>query len=1246
LNQEEPHLNIEQIECLIETESAEQGSYAQSVLLEKARLHLTVCDACQKLVSMHKEGDQLLRQLRGEFSTGATEHCPPDTVFYQLAGRMMDFEEAERILNHTAQCDHCGPLLKAAIEDLSQEFSTEESKLITNLASSQFSRQQEIAQELAAQSESSGRVVSSRETFESKDKTRFVWFWRSGFASRHRWRWIMIGAATIAIVLGTTFLWYRALADDPERLLAKAYTERRTLELRIPGARYAPLYSERGSTEPMTAEWHEAMAIILSKLAKDPEDADLLDAKGRAQLLQGDYKAAMSTLEHARRIAPDSPKILTDLASAYFQTAEGIGDPRVAYYGKSLEILGEVLAKNPNNRVAWFNRAITDEKIPGNDQQAIEDWEHYLKLEPQGAWAAEARQRLQKLRRAASATSKVTTNNDPRTIAQVLLTRLSTQGRSIDSHEKPNDENYLSLAITQWLPFVSSSAVRSRHHSVESVPEEDALRLTARILDRQHADRWLEDLLKSESSPNFTKGVEALSRAVTANAAGDPARAEIESDLSEKAFRAVGSDAGAIRAQLEGVYALQRSLRANECLLSATALDKTVFEHRYVWMEIQLLLEESACSNMIGNMGAEEPILARALALSRDHGYGTLYLRALGFAGGLERAKGNWNKSWEDDFEGLRIYVAGNYPAIRGYQFFSDLALMAETSGQLYLAAEFWEEGTSILSLTGNKALEAQARFELGSVDSMIGADAEAASEFKQSTELYASLPLTDATRAYLLNGDISLASLEAKRGDYESALARLSAVRSDLSLVSDYEIPLHFYLTLGEIQMHQQNSDAAERSLRAAIAIAEWGLASLHTDSDRLAWERQSGEAYRALVKIKLKNQNDPAGALALWEWYRGASLRSNAPAPKLNLAVLNSNPPVPLVPQIAEMLAGLEETTVLVYAQLPGGVAIWALDNRGVKSEWVSPSPKDLDHLIHTFLEECADNSSSESLLKSHGAQLYRWLMTPLATDFPLSKTLAVELDDTLSQLPFPALVDGTGEYLGSRFVITSYPGFLFARQLRGRTKFTTFDNALVVGAPELSGALSATLPPLPDAGREARAVHGRFLNGELLLSKEATLERLLQELPSADIFHFAGHSFSGPERGGLLLAGSENGTGAGTKTAVMYANHLCSKVLGRCDLAVLSACATVSEDVDAIADSEGLVRAFLRAGVPHVIASRWNVDSRVTADFMDDFYAKLLAGSTVAGAVQSAAADLRSHRETSHPYYWAAFTSFGVS
>jgi CHAT domain-containing protein len=76
----------------------------------------------------------------------------------------------------------------------------------------------------------------------------------------------------------------------------------------------------------------------------------------------------------------------------------------------------------------------------------------------------------------------------------------------------------------------------------------------------------------------------------------------------------------------------------------------------------------------------------------------------------------------------------------------------------------------------------------------------------------------------------------------------------------------------------------------------------------------------------------------------------------------------------------------------------------------------------------------------------------------------------------------------------------------------------------------------------------------------------------------------------------------------------------------------------------DPEDLVRGFLRAGVPQVIASRWNVDSAATAAFMDEFYSELLAGGSLAGVLTGAAGKIRSNPDMSHPYYWAAFTGFG--
>lgn len=95
-------------------------------------------------------------------------------------------------------------------------------------------------------------------------------------------------------------------------------------------------------------------------------------------------------------------------------------------------------------------------------------------------------------------------------------------------------------------------------------------------------------------------------------------------------------------------------------------------------------------------------------------------------------------------------------------------------------------------------------------------------------------------------------------------------------------------------------------------------------------------------------------------------------------------------------------------------------------------------------------------------------------------------------------------------------------------------------------------------------------------------------------------------------------------------------------RLKLAVFSACGTAK--TSELSDSDSLVTAFLRAGANNVVASRWNVDSMATADFVDLFYGSLLSGTSTAGALQNAAAAFRTMPERAHPYYWAAFAAFG--
>ena len=108
---------------------------------------------------------------------------------------------------------------------------------------------------------------------------------------------------------------------------------------------------------------------------------------------------------------------------------------------------------------------------------------------------------------------------------------------------------------------------------------------------------------------------------------------------------------------------------------------------------------------------------------------------------------------------------------------------------------------------------------------------------------------------------------------------------------------------------------------------------------------------------------------------------------------------------------------------------------------------------------------------------------------------------------------------------------------------------------------------------------------------------------------------------------------------------ASELGPPLLRKTQLAVLSACATGGSDTsEGLNDPDSLARAFLDAGVPHVVASRWNVNSGVTLHFMQIFYGAIQKGTEVPAALAEAARAIRTAKATNHPYYWAAFSAFG--
>jgi CHAT domain-containing protein len=155
--------------------------------------------------------------------------------------------------------------------------------------------------------------------------------------------------------------------------------------------------------------------------------------------------------------------------------------------------------------------------------------------------------------------------------------------------------------------------------------------------------------------------------------------------------------------------------------------------------------------------------------------------------------------------------------------------------------------------------------------------------------------------------------------------------------------------------------------------------------------------------------------------------------------------------------------------------------------------------------------------------------------------------------------------------------------------------------------------------------------------LREDEVTADELSRRLPRASSFHFAGHGVSREHGGELLLSG---------KDQVLSASTIRHLDLSGMDLVALSACSTAEADLDIARSPNGLVQAFLSAGVRHVVASTWDVDSAASFTFTKSFYPAMLHTGDPARAASDARRSMRSNPQTMHPFYWSPFEVFGMS
>ncbi len=195
--------------------------------------------------------------------------------------------------------------------------------------------------------------------------------------------------------------------------------------------------------------------------------------------------------------------------------------------------------------------------------------------------------------------------------------------------------------------------------------------------------------------------------------------------------------------------------------------------------------------------------------------------------------------------------------------------------------------------------------------------------------------------------------------------------------------------------------------------------------------------------------------------------------------------------------------------------------------------------------------------------------------------------------------------------------------------------------MGEPLLTSQ-SAARALLPDADREAQWVGTLFSDSVLLLGRDATADAILRHLSQTVTFHFAGHAISGPDGTGLEVTADT--PLEDSPNSLLGPDRIAMADLHSLRLAVLSACSTGRSGEYGFAEPGNLAAAFLRAGVPDVLASRWNVDSSATARFMSLIYPALTRGGSITNSLVVASRQAGSYPGSSHPYFWAAFSVYG--
>jgi len=1170
-------------------------------------------------------GDRLfeaLEELRAQVSTRPSDNsadlaspptsagpCPSVGEWLQLASGGASVEKKDTLLAHAALCSACIARLRESQRALSGEPSPEESAELAQFASTSPEWQHRLAVELA---------LSPHRGAHRRIPSYLLW---------------TSASVVTALLIVFCFVIWNQRVNNPEHMLAEAYTQQRTFDFRIPGAQFAQIAPEShlrgGDTGREPASLLDARARIEHKLERSPNDPHWLQLEARADLLEEKYDAAIDILDRLLAAGPVTAELLADDGAAYF--LRGAATSSENDRATALDNLRRADELAPGDPVILFNEALAMEDR-GQIINAVETWNRYLKFERDSDWQAEGQKRLKavedKLNRLKTHASRM---------QQHLATPEAMRTLAADSTTLAGIDEELSSTL---LPRLLDSAFpmpvdRSRGSpcAENCAAARSLLHALADSLQRNHQDPWLQDFLPDTPDPNsqFLNAAHSLGQAINTDVQGDYAGAANLADSSRMLFHKIGNRAGEDRAEIEQIYALERTYKLAAC--NQAVEDLLARKNHFPWIDAQAAGVGVGCEVNSGSATEDNPLRIRALRMADEHHYVLLALRARNMVGAPAVESGDTEAAWRFCIGTIRLFYQGDYPPFRVGTTIAGLAIVEDATPRAQLALLLRRESFEIFSLTQN--LEAQRHEKADLIRAAIRAGSMQEAQHllesvsnKSSEKRGLAVPL--GLRA---ESEIAMARLYVDRGDLPAATRLLDQADAQMSGQDNPFLLRAYAVVRGELELARGNPESAESTLRASILSEE--LQARGAGEQNIIYARQNRDLYAALAGVWYAEHRPANAILALWERYRLRIL--GQPVPTCASQRLDC-----LVPDVERALnreaaqtdsAGLKGQIVL-----HDRVLIYSAHARQVTwTELHLPLPDLLT--AATSLERVTSSPmTSQASIDQAARRVGDIFFADLRSSSHSGTRLILEPDPLLGNVPWPAAETADGP-IGLRFDLEETPSILLdSSRLRQQSRTQEIGGRLLVIA---ASAGSGAQQILPEVLQEARDVANAGKNSTLLVGDQVTEPQVASRMASASVLHFAGHAtqFDGETR--LLLAPSHT---PGDKP-YLDRNMFLKAPPRAAQLMVFSACATGKREEGWNHGMGDIVDTLASLGVPEVVATRWQIDSASAVPMMNVFYRRLADGDSVPRALTAARESLNQDPRYNHPFYWAAYYASGT-